>query len=48
MLAGIGEYLIACLVTALIVLILEARYLPFVGCADASEWQTKLRDRREE
>ena len=39
MLAGIGEFLIATLITALILLILEARYLPVLRRLDAQSWR---------
>jgi putative Mg2+ transporter-C (MgtC) family protein len=42
MLAGIGEFLIAVLITALILLILEARYLPVLRRLDAAkEWRAR-------
>ena len=41
MLAGIGELLIAVLITALILLILEARYLPVLRRLEAQSWRSK-------
>ena len=41
MLAGIGELLIAGLVTVLIILVLELQYLPLVGRLDARRWKSK-------
>jgi len=41
MLAGIGEFLIAVLITALILLILEGRYLPVLRRLDAQSWRPK-------
>lgn len=47
MLAGIGEFLIAVLVTGLIVLILEARNLPGLSKLDAQHWSGKKRRRND-
>ena len=47
MLAGIGEFLIAVLITALILLILEGRYLPVLRRLDAQSWR-KVDERGEE
>lgn len=41
MLAGVGELLIAALVTVMVVLILEFEYLPVVGRLDARRWRPK-------
>ncbi|MBI3700549.1 MAG: MgtC/SapB family protein [Afipia sp.] len=41
MLAGIGELLIAGLVTVLVILILELQYLPLIGRLDARRWRAK-------
>ena len=48
MLAGIGEFLIAILVTALILLILEVRYLPVVRRLEPQSWRPKNGERGEE
>ena len=48
MLAGIGEFLIAVLITALILLILEARYLRVLRRLDAQSWRPKNGERGEE
>jgi len=48
MLAGIGEFLIAVLITALILLILEARYLPVLRRLEAQSWRPKDGERGEE
>lgn len=45
MLAGIGELLIAALVTLLVVLILELQFLPVIGRLDARRWRPKEADR---
>src|SRR6185437_2488104 len=47
-LAGIGEFLIAVLITALILLILEGRYLPVLRRLDAQSWRPKNGERGEE
>lgn len=41
MLAGIGELLIAGLVTVLVILILELQFLPLIGRLDARRWRPK-------
>jgi len=41
MLAGIGEILIAGLVTVLVILILELQFLPLIGRLDARRWRPK-------
>ncbi|UGV24669.1 MgtC family protein [Rhodopseudomonas boonkerdii] len=41
MLAGIGELLIAALVTVLVILILELQFLPVIGRLDARRWRPK-------
>ena len=41
MLAGVGELLIAGLVTLLVVLILELQFLPVIGRLDARRWRPK-------
>ena len=41
MLAGIGELLIAGLVTVLVILILELQFLPLIGRLDARGWRPK-------
>lgn len=41
MLAGIGELLIAGLVTLLVILILELQFLPVMGRLDARRWRPK-------
>lgn len=41
MLAGIGELLIAGLVTVLVILILELEFLPGIGRLDARRWRSK-------
>jgi putative Mg2+ transporter-C (MgtC) family protein len=48
MLAGIGEFLIAVLITALILLILEARYLPVLRRLEVQSWRPKDGERGEE
>jgi putative Mg2+ transporter-C (MgtC) family protein len=48
MLARIGEFLIAVLITALILLILEGRYLPVLRRLDARSWRPKDGERGEE
>ncbi|MFO1110483.1 MAG: MgtC/SapB family protein [Bradyrhizobium sp.] len=46
MLAGIGELLIAALVTLLVVLILELQFLPVIGRLDARRWRPKEADQK--
>lgn len=41
MLAGVGELLIATLVTGMVILILEFEFLPVVGRLDARRWRPK-------
>lgn len=41
MLAGVGELLIAALVTGIVILILEFEFLPVVGRLDARRWRPK-------
>ena len=41
MLAGVGELLIAALVTAIVILILEFEFLPLIGRLDARRWRPK-------
>ena len=48
MLAGIGEFLIVVLITALILLILEARYLPVLRRLEVQSWRPKDGERGEE
>ena len=41
MLAGVGELLIAALVTGMVILILEFEFLPVIGRLDARRWRPK-------
>lgn len=41
MLAGVGELLIAALVTGMVILILELEFLPLIGRLDARRWRPK-------
>lgn len=41
MLAGVGELLIAALVTGMVILILEFEFLPIIGRLDARRWRPK-------
>ncbi len=41
MLAGVGELLIAALVTGMVILILEFEFIPFIGRLDARRWRPK-------
>lgn len=45
MLAGVGELLIAGLVTGMVILILEFEFLPMIGRLDARRWRPKKNER---
>jgi putative Mg2+ transporter-C (MgtC) family protein len=45
MLAGVGELLIAGLVTGMVILILEFEFLPVIGRLDARRWRPKKIER---
>jgi putative Mg2+ transporter-C (MgtC) family protein len=45
MLAGVGELLIAGLVTGMVILILEFEFLPVIGRLDARRWRPKKNER---